>query len=143
MALSLQPSPQTLSPRPPAAHRSPSRAEPTLTGLTHRWDRVDQKRAASRLPAVASTSSRSESRHLGRPTTSCLLPLLSEALRAASWCFRGVGRSHGPSAPACALRRRHKLPTCAFGRRLMVQALGEFCALAVAESAKRLVGRDA
>src|SRR5437763_16443747 len=34
MALALQPSPQTLSPRPPTAHRSPPRAKPTLTGLT-------------------------------------------------------------------------------------------------------------
>ena len=34
MALALQPSPQTLSPRPPTAHRSPQRAEPTLMGLT-------------------------------------------------------------------------------------------------------------
>src|ERR1035441_616976 len=34
MALSLQPSPQTLSPWPPTAHRSPQRAEPTLMGLT-------------------------------------------------------------------------------------------------------------
>src|SRR5947209_7152905 len=34
MALALQPSPQTLSPQPPTAHRSPSRAEPTLMGLT-------------------------------------------------------------------------------------------------------------
>ena len=36
MALALQPSTTTLSPRPPTAHRSPQRAEPTLMGLTHR-----------------------------------------------------------------------------------------------------------
>src|SRR4051794_26291055 len=33
MAVALQPSPQTLSPRPPTAHRSPPRTEPTLTDL--------------------------------------------------------------------------------------------------------------
>jgi hypothetical protein len=48
-----------------------------------------------------------------------------------------------PSPRASAMRRRHKLPMCGLGGAVRVQALGEFCALAVAEAAERLVGRDA
>jgi hypothetical protein len=40
MALALQPSTTTLGSRPPTAHRSPQRAEPTLMGLTHRQERA-------------------------------------------------------------------------------------------------------
>src|ERR1039458_4364252 len=47
MALALQPSPQTLSPRPPTAHRSPQRAEPTLTGLTPLQSRSRRTGAAA------------------------------------------------------------------------------------------------
>src|SRR5664279_2894374 len=39
MALALQPSTTTLSPRPPTAHRSPQRAKPTFVGLTPTHDR--------------------------------------------------------------------------------------------------------
>jgi hypothetical protein len=39
MALARQPSPQTLSPRPPIARRSPQTSEPTFLGLTHRQGR--------------------------------------------------------------------------------------------------------
>src|SRR3981081_695403 len=50
MALALQPSPQTLSPRPPTAHRSRQRAEPTLMGLTHRQSGDSARRGRS--PAI-------------------------------------------------------------------------------------------
>jgi hypothetical protein len=57
MALVLQPSPQTLSPRPPTAHRSPPRAEPTLMGLTHRQTPLSEP-PHDRAARAASAASR-------------------------------------------------------------------------------------
>lgn len=50
MALALQPSPQTLSPRPPTAHRSPQRAEPTLMGLTPRQGHAQRRLRRPHIP---------------------------------------------------------------------------------------------
>jgi hypothetical protein len=66
MALALQLSPQTLSPRPPTAHRSSPRAEPTLMGLTHRHARG----SASHLAAPLTANSRARAHVLCLPLNS-------------------------------------------------------------------------
>ena len=101
MALALQPSPQTLSPRPPTAHRSPQRAKPTLMGLTHR----QLAATAGRRPTSRAVSHRAHRRAevTGRRRTATVTP--RRAVRpAASVNYPGAmaGKAQGAMAAGAA-----------------------------------------